>query len=145
MTFPLAPCARQHRPARWLIPAIAVAISAAAHAQEDQAPSRAVAFVETQLSTAAPNSPAVDGALITAISTEVPPESDRAQPMPLPVRRIDIGSATQALWDMQRASPGVRPRPIDGEQASRSYQRYLKSFETSIPEHYESGLSIKKQ
>lgn len=139
MTFPLTPCARQHLAARWLIPLIAVAISAAAHGQEDQAPSRAVAFVETQLS----NSPALDGALITAASTPAPQESDRAQP--LPVRRIDIGSATQALWDMQRASAGVRPRPIDGEQASRSYQRYLKSFETSIPEHYESGLSLKKQ
>lgn len=145
MTFPLTPCARQHRAARWLIPAIALAISAAAHAQDDPAPSRAVAFVVTQLSTAAPHSPAVDGALIAAASSVVPPESDRAQPMPLPVRRIDIGNATQALWDMQRTSPGVRPRPIDGEQASRSYQRYLKSFDTTIPEYYESGLNLKKQ
>lgn len=145
MNFPLAPFARQHLAARWLIPAIALVISAAAHAQQDQAPSRAVAFVEAQLSSAATHSPAVNSALITDSSTVAPPTPDPAEPMPLPVRRIDIGSATQALWDMQRASPGVRPRPIDGEQASRSYQRYLKSFETTIPDHYESGLSLKKQ
>ena len=64
---------------------------------------------------------------------------------PLRVRSIDIGHATQTLWDLQRAAPGVRPRPIDGDQASRSYQRYLKSFEHAIPEHYDSGLGIEKQ
>ncbi len=143
MTFPPAPCARQHRAARWLIPVVALVISAAGHAQEDQAPSRAVAFVDTQLSTAASNGPAVDSTLSTAASTVVAPEPGLVQP--LPIRRIDIGSATQALWDMQRSSPGVRPRPIDGEQASRSYQRYLKSFDTTIPEHYDSGLNLKKQ
>lgn len=61
------------------------------------------------------------------------------------IRRIDIGAATGDLLTMQRKSEGVRPRPIDGEQASRSYQRYLKSFETSIPERFDTGLEIKKQ
>lgn len=56
-----------------------------------------------------------------------------------------IGSATEGLLAMQRNAIGARPRPIDGEQASRSYQRYLKSFETSIPEHYGTGLDLKKR
>ena len=45
---------------------------------------------------------------------------------------------------MQTASPGVHPRTIDGEQASRSYQRYLKSFETKIPERFETGMDVKQ-
>lgn len=56
-----------------------------------------------------------------------------------------IGSATEALLALQRDGRAARPRPIDGEQASRSYQRYLKSFETSIPEHYGTGLDLKKR
>lgn len=147
MTFSLAPCARQNRAARRLMPAVALAIgaafAAAAHAQADQAPSRVVASVETQLSTE------VDSAPIANAAHAALPASDLArnqtQPIALPVRRIDIGSATQALLDLQRASPGARPRPIDGDQAGRSYQRYLKSFETSIPEHYGTGLELQKQ
>lgn len=60
-------------------------------------------------------------------------------------RGIVIGSATEGLLAWQRDAAGARPRPIDGEQASRSYQRYLKSFETPIPEHYSTGLDLKKQ
>lgn len=151
MTFPLAPFARQHLAARWLMPAAALVIGVAfagfAHAQEDQAPSRAVASVETQLSSAAPGGLDVDSAPTADAAALPAPDlaQNQAQPQPRKIRRIDIGSATQALWDMQRASPGVLPRPIDGEQASRSYQRYLKSFETTIPEHYGSGLNLKKQ
>lgn len=66
-------------------------------------------------------------------AVQAPPPAEEVQhndvpPQPLRVRSIDIGSAAQKLWDLQRAAPGVRPRPIDGDQASRSYQRYLKSF-----------------
>lgn len=59
-------------------------------------------------------------------------------------RPIIIGSATERLLSMQVASPGVHPRPIDGEQASRSYQRYIKSFETKIPERFDTGLDVKQ-
>ncbi len=58
---------------------------------------------------------------------------------------LQIGSATQNLLQLQRNSAGQRPRPIDGEQASRSYQRYLKSFETAIPERFDTGMDLKKQ
>lgn len=77
------------------------------------------------------------------------PDRRGAEPAPaaLPAnaRGIVIGSATEGLLALQRNAAGARPRPIDGEQASRSYQRYLKSFETSIPEHYATGLDLKKQ
>lgn len=59
-------------------------------------------------------------------------------------RPLIIGNATERLLAMQTASPGVHPRPIDGEQASRSYQRYLKSFETKIPERFETGMDVKQ-
>lgn len=72
---------------------------------------------------------------------------DIAEPAPAPrhVRRIDIGGATQSLLELQRNAPAVHARSIDGEQASRSYQRYLKSFETTIPEHYNTGLGLAKK
>ena len=72
------------------------------------------------------------------------PARTGADPTPLPAPRIEIGSATQALWALQRSSVGAHPRHIDGEQASRSYQRYLKSFETAIPERYDTGLELKQ-
>lgn len=54
--------------------------------------------------------------------------------------RTDIGRATQQLFSAQREAAAQQPRFIDGEQASRSYARYLKSFETDIPEFYETGI-----
>lgn len=54
--------------------------------------------------------------------------------------RTDIGRATQQLLAAQREAPAQHPRFIDGDQASRSYERYLKSFEREIPEFYETGI-----
>ncbi|WP_426390410.1 DUF3613 domain-containing protein [Variovorax sp. R-27] len=55
-----------------------------------------------------------------------------------------VGDATQDLLAWQRGGEiaSATPRPIAGEIASRSYQRYLKSFEFPIPE---SMGSIVKQ
>jgi len=54
--------------------------------------------------------------------------------------RPQVGDATQGLLAWQRsgeiASP--TPRPIAGDVASRSYARYLKSFEFPIPERMSS-------
>lgn len=121
--------------------ALLLGLAGGAHAQVD----RNVASVEV----AQHNSPAVQAGSSVQLSVPphaVPASADNAVPAdPLRVRHIEIGSATQTLWEMQRASPGVRPRPIDGDQASRSYQRYLKSFEYPIPEHYSSGLDLVKK
>jgi hypothetical protein len=55
-------------------------------------------------------------------------------------RSIVIGKATEALLSSQHSGTTHAMRPIDGEQARRSYARYLKSFESEIPVHYKSGI-----
>lgn len=56
--------------------------------------------------------------------------------------RPRVGDATQGLLAWQRsgelASP--TPRPIAGNVANRSYERYLKSFEFPIPERLSSTV-----
>lgn len=49
--------------------------------------------------------------------------------------KIVVGATTKALLDMQREgkSPGAS-QPIGGEEASRAYGRYLKSYEKAMPE-----------
>lgn len=131
MTFHFAFPARRHFSMALLL---GLAGAGGAHAQADR---NVAAVVVAQHSPAAE----VDSVVPPSVAAHAIP----APAEPLRVRRIEIGSAAQALWDMQRASPGVRPRPIDGDQASRSYQRYLKSFETTIPEHYNSGLGLEKK
>lgn len=75
------------------------------------------------------------------------PAQVQAAPAPVAAsahdRQIGIGRATDHLLALQRGSPGLRPRPIAGDQASRSYQRYLKSFETDIPVLYGTGIDVK--
>lgn len=84
-----------------------------------------------------PNAAADNSATHGASEAALPPET------PYPRQRITIGDGTNHLLDLQRNAPATHPRPIDGEQASRSYQRYLRSFETDIPEHYhDSGGSL---
>lgn len=117
--FP-SPC---HGP---LLAAALAGLALAGAASAEALPARAVAQVET--------APA-----------DAPPTAAPAAPAVRPAtREIEIGRATEALWALQRASRGTHPRPIDGDQASRSYQRYLKSFETQIPEHYNAGLELQK-
>lgn len=117
---------------------------AASVSAQTQAPSpadaRSVALVDiAEPAPATPQVVAADAAAVDAAAAAP------AQPEPRHVRRIDIGGATQTLLELQRSAPAVHARSIDGEQASRSYQRYLKSFETTIPEHYNTGLGLAKQ
>ena len=55
---------------------------------------------------------------------------------------LQVGDATQGLLAWQRsgeiASP--TPRSIAGNVATRSYERYLKSFEFPIPERMSSSV-----
>lgn len=108
-------------------------------------PERSVATVQAtaaatrQIPLAAP---APAAAMSTPVSMPTSLSATSIEPIAqtLPTRSLDMGSATEQLLARQRSAPGLRPRPIEGEQAGRSWQRYLKSFETKIPEKYETGI-----
>ena len=55
---------------------------------------------------------------------------------------LQIGDATQNLLAWQRGGElaSATPRPITGNVANRSYERYLKSFEYPIPERMTSSV-----
>ena len=127
-------------PALLLTMTLASASASAATLTAEPVTSRAVTPVEASV--------AVSAGTETSADTHIRPVAEQNARPPRRakrVRRIDIGAATGNLLAMQRESVGEYPRFIDGEQAHRSYQRYLKSFETTIPEHYDTGLDIKKQ
>lgn len=52
---------------------------------------------------------------------------------------LQIGHATDFILHLQRHNTESKPRPLDGEQAGRSYERYLKSFEHPIPDAFQTG------
>lgn len=58
---------------------------------------------------------------------------------------IVIGEATEGILAMQRegAHAGL-PQPVSGEVATRSYQRYLKSFTQPIPQFKKDADSTLK-
>ena len=60
--------------------------------------------------------------------------------------RSQVGDTTRALLQLQADSnrPGTA-LPMLGEAASRSYQRYLTSFDHPIPEYFEAALPNPKQ
>lgn len=53
-----------------------------------------------------------------------------------------VGDATSQLLALQRSGAAASPvpRPITGDVAARSYQRYLKSFEHPIPERFDTTV-----
>lgn len=55
---------------------------------------------------------------------------------------LQIGDATQGLlaWQSSGEIASATPRTIAGAVANRSYERYLKSFEFSIPERMTSSV-----
>ena len=57
-----------------------------------------------------------------------------------------MGDATHSLLAWQRSGEiaSRTPRPIAGSVASRSYERYIKSFEHPIPEHLGSTVTKSK-
>jgi len=56
---------------------------------------------------------------------------------------LKVGEATQGLLALQSSSAAASPvaRPIPGDVAGRSYQRYMKSFDYAIPERF--GAAVK--
>ena len=80
------------------------------------------------------------------VQNQATPHSQEAQMAEAEERDLPplrLGDATQSLLAWQRsgeiASP--TPRPIAGSVASRSYERYIKSFEHPIPEHLGSTVT----
>ncbi|WP_418129634.1 DUF3613 domain-containing protein [Variovorax sp. 375MFSha3.1] len=55
---------------------------------------------------------------------------------------LQVGDATHDLFAWQRGGEiaSTTPRPIAGNVATRSYERYLKSFEFPIPERMSSTV-----
>ena len=114
-----------------------LAAASASTFPEQSAPSQ---ITPTSLqASAAPDTSGGDGALPDRQRLVVPPPEIALG------RPSQIGPATERLLDLQRHAQSERPRRIDGELASRSYQRYLKSFETAIPEQFDTGMNLKKQ
>jgi len=74
-------------------------------------------------------------------ATAATAQATEAEPAHVPLRR-PVGDATRDLLALQRegraASP--TPRPIAGEVADLSYQRYLKSFTHPIPADFKSSI-----
>lgn len=60
-----------------------------------------------------------------------------------PVAPLQVGDATRNLLEKQRsgALASGTARPIAGEVAQRSYERYLRSFERPIPESFTTVAS----
>lgn len=65
-------------------------------------------------------------------------EPDAAREEPVADARVRVGDATSQLLALQRSGDTASQvaRPIAGDVATRSYQRYLKSFDHPIPERY---------
>ena len=86
----------------------------------------------------APEAPATD-ANATDPSQDVAMEPEDYPPESLP---LEVGDATQDLLAWQRGGviASTTPRPIAGQVANRSYERYLKSFEHPIPERMTSTV-----
>jgi len=118
--------------------ALALLLPPVAMAQPADAPpadSRTVTEVRAGEATAAGNEPVP----VTGQASEPAPAVETSawtQPA------LAVGEATQSLLALQRAgtSASATPRPIPGEIAHRSYERYLKSFEYPIPESFNSTV-----
>lgn len=91
----------------------------------------------TSSSTAAPAVDAAAAAKPAMETSAVVTEEEETYSLPL-----QVGDATSSLFAWQRSGEiaSKTPRPIAGSVASRSYERYLKSFEHPIPEHMSSTV-----
>lgn len=85
-------------------------------------------------------------AVSTASAQEKPvAQTDASAPAvaaPAPAQRLRVGDATRDLLAKQSGGTlaSSTPRPIPGETAHRSYQRYLNSFDHPIPEKYSTTV-----
>ncbi|SDI23800.1 DUF3613 domain-containing protein [Variovorax sp. OV700] len=101
-----------------------------------------VAFAQTDAKAA--TAPVVAPEIAKAAAAEPPTQGAQiAEPEEFDPPTLRVGDATQSLFAWQRsgeiASP--TPRPIAGSVASRSYERYIKSFDYPIPERLGSTVT----
>ena len=83
-----------------------------------------------------------------ADESSIPPTTSPFEsygPMPAQTRTArvhhEIGESTRSLLDMQaNGSNAGKVLPILGDEASRSYKRYIDSFEHPIPEKFEQAV-----
>lgn len=75
--------------------------------------------------------------LATPLWAQTPPATQTTEP-----QAARVGEATHSLLQRQREGrdASATPRPIDGRVVDVSHQRYLKSFETPLPEWFDSKL-----
>jgi len=60
---------------------------------------------------------------------------------PAPPPRLKAGDATRQLLQLQASGTQAgRALPILGDQATASYQRYLKSFDHELPVFFENDV-----
>lgn len=86
--------------------------------------------------------PPPHGAAPMATASAAPLPATAEAPWESPAR---VGDSTQRLLALQRGGQvaSATPRPLPGEIAQRSRERYLKSFEYPIPERFQSSVSQK--
>lgn len=118
------------------------ALGATATAAAQHAP-----LIERMTDSGATSTPAGTAISVTAAAgpaVAATPTASAATFADLP--RSQVGDTTRALLQMQADSsrPGTA-LPMLGEAASRSYQRYLNSFDHPIPEYFEAALPNSKQ
>lgn len=108
---------------------LACAMSCGAYAQQTP--------ITGQMGSPAASPVSADIAVVSPVAAPVQPVPAAAADM-----NTDVGSVTRQLLGMQRQGTNAgKALPIPGQEASASYQRYLKSFEHPIPEFYEAAVS----
>lgn len=83
-----------------------------------------------------------ESAQATVQAPDSQPQDKAADAEALDYAPLQVGDATQSLLAWQRGGDiaSKTPRTISGNVAQRSYERYLKSFEFSIPERMSSTV-----
>ncbi len=57
-----------------------------------------------------------------------------------------VGERTAQWLELHKSAEQAsdEQRPLNGDVAKRNYQRYLKSFETEVPEEFDAGVDVRQ-